>query len=439
MPRNDRRVQLRVEALESRRMLSGVVQVQTYPAVGLNPGDLALVGDTSQHSVQITSTPSGLLDQFTITSKDGTLFQLNGASPTLTSVPVDGITGNIAVNLGLGGTNTFDFEAPTTSPGSVSTVLGNLTITNSSVEKNVINNVLIQGSLTVIDASYGYHEFDALGTQVNGPTLVNNYGTVSPPATFSGDSYTNITNCTFEGLAVKGVKGTPAPLTIDNGVGNNQVWIQGETPPAAQTTPLTTTQIGFETFTPAVNALVITNGDSLTPLTQYGGGSNITFTDAGAASDPVIYGAIQITNGRTFPLQSNQVNFVTTVVYGAVNITNQAGGDTSTSVQSSKLGEQLQANAPVQVINQGTGANQFLMTGSELPGVWPSVTLLHRMGTQRSSIPVLSVRPAWGQNPRSRPYFRFPVPARRAVTCCTSAGATTASAARTRSLSATAP
>ena len=197
---NRARRQLRIESLETRQMLSGVVQVNLD---GL--GNLSLVGDSSQHYVEITSTPNGTYDQFTITSKDGTLFELNGVLPTLTSVAVDGVTGDINVNLGNGGPNTFDFEAPSSNAGAVSTVLGNLTITDNSVETNKINNVVIQGNLTVVDGSNGYHEFNALGTQVNGVTEIDNSGVVTgtpAPGNFSGDSYTNITNCVFEGLSV---------------------------------------------------------------------------------------------------------------------------------------------------------------------------------------------------------------------------------------------
>ena len=232
---------LRVESLETRRMLSGVVQVNLD---GL--GNLSLVGDSSQHYVEITSTPNGTYDQFTITSKDGTLFELNGVLPTLTSVAVDGVTGNINVNLGNGGPNTFDFEAPSTNAGAVSTVLGNLYITNNSVETNKINNVVIQGNLSVVDGSNGYHEFDALGTQVNGYTEINNFDVASGP-TYQGDSYTDIINSVFEGLNVKSSESDPPVLTIDNGVGNNQIFIQGQTPVAPQTTSLSTTQIGFVT------------------------------------------------------------------------------------------------------------------------------------------------------------------------------------------------
>ena len=50
-----------------------------------------------------------------------------------------------------------------------------------------------------------------------------------------------------------------------------------------------------------------------------------------------------------------------------MSVTNDPGGDTSTSVQQSSLGVQLQNNVPVQVVNEGVGANQFLITGSQLP------------------------------------------------------------------------
>ena len=782
-------------------MLSGVVQVNLD---GL--GNLSLVGDSSQHYVEITSTPNGTYDQFTITSKDGTLFELNGVLPTLTSVAVDGVTGDINVNLGNGGPNTFDFEAPSSNAGAVSTVLGNLTITDNSVETNKINNVVIQGNLTVVDGSNGYHEFDALGTQVNGVTEIDNSGVVTgtpAPGNFSGDSYTNITNCVFEGLSVntqtagntqtvgaaavtsdastplqrqtaidngltylesqqnadgswtnsygyntattalvvealalrggpgaatnlsnglnylltpslsgltvtnlggktgvyfsggeqtyitsivlpalvtvggfststgivdprtgdvmtrgdviqaicnqisagqhtdggwrytlsdtadptpsdnsvsqwaslallyaqtagfsntvnyanlaafvnsvqstapgtnqggsdyqpgvgwinesktagllvehnlgllngvsdigntdlalqylnahwldggaegfaanfgsayamwsvyKGLEstiglnntttitnlmtpgaanwwddqcqyligtqngdgswtdqgeggfafafdpgmttaidimilnGTPIPsgqapaLKIDNGVGNNQVYVRAMSPPPQETSGIDTAQIGYETAaTPAAPvALLVNNGLGAT-ASFFGGGSNVTITDPAGSAVPVIYGAVEINNGQTLPLQSNQVNFVGAVVYGGVNVTNQVGGDTSTSIQQSKLGEQLENNAPVQVVNQGSGANQFLMTGSDSPGAWPSLTISRRTATRRSSTPASSARPAAARTPRSRRVSAFP--ARNPATWPTSAAAPTASAAPTRSWSATA-
>ncbi len=377
---------LRLESLESRQMLSGVVQVQTYPLIGA--GFLNLVGDNSVHSVKITSTPGGALDAYTITSKDGDLFQLNGAGATLTSLSVNGIVNDISVSLGQGGPNTFDFEAPAATPGSASTVLANLIINNQSVETNIINNVLIQGDLSIYSDSFGYKELDMLGTQVNGYTNVNNYASGGRDAPgpgrslFSGDSMTNITNCTFEGLNVKpgenagntesdDVVTDPIPaLQISNGVGNNVVLIQSASPlPANETTGLTRTQIGFQTVT-ANDAFEVTNNLGEIKGVTFGNGSNTTLTNGGNAPSPVVYGAVEIENGETFPLQSNQVNFVGTVVYGAVDVVNDPalpGGNTRTSVQNSILGAQLNNNAPVDVVNVGIGSNQFLMTASQIP------------------------------------------------------------------------
>ncbi len=353
---NRRARTLRLESLESRQMLSGVVQVQTYPLIAA--GFLNLVGDNSVHSIKLTSTAGGGLDAYTITSKDGTLFQLNGAGATLTSLQVNGITNDISVSLGTGGPNTFDFEAPAATPGSVSTVLANLNILNQSVETNIINNVLIQGNLNIHTTSFGYKELDMLGTQVNGWTEVNNYTSVdgsNPPggtATYAGDSFTNIVNCTLEGLDVKsiieseaqGAGATPSgpglALEIDNGVGFNVVTVQSVSPlPSNETTGLTRSQIGYQTTTPG-DAFVLANNLGESKGVFFGGGSITTFTNGGNAPSPVVYGSVVICNGETFPLQSNQTNFVGTVVYGSTDVHNDPllpGGTTRTSVQSSTL------------------------------------------------------------------------------------------------------
>jgi len=355
----------------------------------------------------MTSTPGGALDAYTITAKDGTLFQLNGAGATLSSLQVDGITQDITIALGAGGPNTFDFEAPAATAGSVSTVLTNLNILNQSVQTNIINNVLIQENLTIQCANNGYKELDMLGTQVNGYTEVNNWASITAlnaalganlpssimrdaepaptgAATFSGDSMTNITNCTFEGLNVKPSQNPgninsddpisdPIPaLQIDNSVGNNIVFIQSASPlPSTETTGLTTTQIGFQTIT-SVCAFEVNDGlgQSKGVTFAYGGGSDITLTNGGNAPSPVVYGTVSIENGATYPMQSNQVNLVGSVVYGGTFVTQDPilpGGSTRTSVQDSTLGANLNISSPVEVLSSGIGSNQYLMTGSQLP------------------------------------------------------------------------
>lgn len=140
----------------------------------------------------------------------------------------------------------------------------------------------------------------------------------------------------------------------------------------------TWTQIGF-TVSDAVPssmsgcydlppALVINNGTP-TSVTSVGNGSIVTLTNGGSTSpsSPIVYGSVEINNNNAQPMQSNQVNFVFTDVYGGVTVNNFGGGATRTSVQHSILGEQLIDNGPVQVVNSGVGENQYLMTGSQLP------------------------------------------------------------------------
>ena len=103
---------------------------------------------------------------------------------------------------------------------------------------------------------------------------------------------------------------------------------------------MTRTQIGYQTSSP-VDSLLITNNLGETKGSFFGGGSMTTLTNGGNAPSPVVFGNVVIQNGETFPLQSNQTNFVGTVVYGSTDVTNDPllpGGTTRTSVQSSTLG-----------------------------------------------------------------------------------------------------
>ena len=376
-------------------MLTGIINVSIETFAGV-ADSMVITGDNSVHGVVITSTHGGTPDEYSISSKNGDLFTLNGSAlPTFSALAVNGVTGDVVVALGAGGPNTFDMEAPATTAGSVTTVLNDLDIYNFSAQTTIVKNTLIQGNLNVVGEANGLMTFDSVGLQVDGVTCIENANvpgsdpnapappTASPlpPAPtgpFRGDGVTNITNSMFEGL-VKGATGVTVPaLTIDNGYGFDTTFIAGSNPaPASQTffpgSAPTRTQIGFTvgvTTTPGAafpDALVINNG---TPSTSasVGNGSIVTLTDAGnGIASPIVYGSVQITNNNAQPMQSNQVNFVGSIVYGKVFVDNLNGGDTRTSVQSSQLGEQLQDNGPVEVVNSGVGANQYLMTGSELP------------------------------------------------------------------------
>ena len=251
---------------------------------------------------------------------------------------------------------------------------------------------MIQGNLNVIGEANGLMTFDSVGLQVNGVTFIDNEndpGTIrrvpAPPddrhcgPVPSGDGVTNITNSTFEGLAST-YKVTMPALTIDNGYGFNTTFIQGSNPaPADQTffpvSAPTWTQIGFTvgvTIRTHEGALAGRFGDQQ----RHARGRHqrrqrqhrhIDRRRQHEPSSPVVYGSVAITNNNAQPMQSNQVNFVTTIVYGEVFVNNVGGGATRTSVQHSILGEQLQDNGPVEVVNTGVGQNQYLMTGSELP------------------------------------------------------------------------
>ena len=382
-PRIDRRKKvLRVEALESRHMLSGFVNVYTLSGEPGGPttvalGDLYVYGDSSEHSIKMTA--SGNTVTISSVGTDDTTFRLNTdtGSGTLGPVTVPDITGNITVNLAQGGgaADTFDFEAPATTAGSVSTVYGNLNIINGT-QTNKINDVVIQGNLSVTHPTGlgQYNELDMIGSTVYGTTYVMNGldPTGTGGGTSGGDSYTNIVNCLFGANDFNDNLGVP--LTIQNGDGNNHVSIEGVTAGTQQavnqTTAMNTTQIGSTPvtgFNAQEPALEITDGT---------GGSNCVFTNAAPsqplASDPLIYGEIQITNGECQDFQNNGVSFGYTAVSGPVLVNNNEGGDTEVFLQASNLGTQLVNGGPLQIDNSVTsgaeGANEFYMTaGSGLP------------------------------------------------------------------------
>ena len=337
---------LRVEPLEDRHMLSGVVNVEIAPAAGVAPGALTLVGDTANNSIELQSDPT-TPGQYIITGTGSsqTLLQLNGGGQTLTSLTVNGINGTISVNLG-SGNDTFDFEGPT--GGGTSTAPVDVDITNNAgSDVNIFNNVLINGNLNIAKAvpagggnsPVGYSELDLTNTTVIGDAIVNNVGGGG-----GGDSLTQITGSTLEGGA------TNKALNLTNNLGNSIIQVQG------------TTQFGtggFVANTPIVN---IDNGD---------GGSRTTF--AGTAT---VYGGLNILNGDALQGQLELVTFNQTQVLGATNIDNGDGANLTSNtkilVTNSNLGTQL-ANlpgpnpvAPVTIQNDA-GFDSLTMTGSQIP------------------------------------------------------------------------
>ena len=81
-------------------MLTGVVNV-IFPED--SPGTLSLVGDGSNNEVELRSIGiPGIPGLFRIEGLNGTLLQINGFDGIMQSLHVNGIDGDVTVNLGTG-------------------------------------------------------------------------------------------------------------------------------------------------------------------------------------------------------------------------------------------------------------------------------------------------------------------------------------------------
>lgn len=333
---------LRFEGLERREVLAaGVVDVQIAPFVAA--GTLNLEGDGSNNSVDIQQTVNPL--EYLIQGKDGTLLSLNGgAGVTFSSLTVNGITGDISVNLEAGD-DIFRFLG--TAAGGDSSVPVDLDIFNDDgSDRNTIDSVLVNGSLTVskVAGSTGYSELHILNTTVIGFTSVDNTG-----AGTGGDTLTDIDNSWLQG------NGGPGPaFTLSNGSGKDIIDIRGNS------------QFGIGPFPLLTPVLTISNG---------AGGSVTTFTGASAVAGfgtTTVYGDLTISNDANVVGTLDSVTFISSNVLGDVDISNGAG-DTSVVVTNSTLGSHLVASplspvigSPLSVLN-AAGFDQFSMTGSSAP------------------------------------------------------------------------
>jgi hypothetical protein len=355
----------RFEHLESRHMLSGVVNVVTDAA-----GNLTLNGDGQGDSISLL--PGAAPGQYTING-NGTLLTLNnpGGLATTSSLSVNGINGLLDVNLGFGGT--FTLGQTGTAPATLPNVLGGVTIINGGNATNTVTNVKIDGNLTVTAtnlASTNGANLALTGIQVDGDTVVNNTGGAGlAVGAAGGNSVTTITNSTLIGT------GLPAStaFALINQNGSAGLSVQG------------TTNFGAGNNTP----VIINNVNAV------GGGSNINF--AGTAAAPVtLYGRLQIANGNSLAGQIDNVSFNWTTVLGTVAINNAAGGgNTAASVTSSNsnLEAQLAPVAPPlppASIANGIGFDTLQVTGSTLP--WGLT-----VANDNAVLGVASANP-WGSN-----------------------------------------
>jgi hypothetical protein len=333
---------LLVESLESRDLLAGLVDVQIFPL--LAPGELDLVGDGSNNQVEISQTLNP--GEYRIDGVGDTLLQLNGAGVTMPSVTVNGIFGNIEVDL-RDGDDTFTFSDKYAASGQPSSVPMNLQIINSDGSNvNTITDVLINANLDVIKAggSSGYSELHIVNTTVIGYTTVDNTGGGS-----GGDSWTEIDNSWLQGNGAAG----PALLLVNpDGKDINDV--------------LGNSQFGIGPFPQPGPVVLIDNG---------AGGSRTTFTGASPVAGfgtTTIYGDLLIINGTNVPGTLDTVTFNGSNVLGDVQNIN-GDGNTSVTVTNSTLGSHLVAppfspviGSPVEILNDA-GFDQFLMTNSSAP------------------------------------------------------------------------
>jgi hypothetical protein len=354
---------LRFEPLEDRRVLAaGLVDVQIFPM--LAPGELNLEGDGSNNEVRISQTVN--VGTYRIDGLNGTLLQINGAGVTMPTVTVNGITGDISVDL-LAGNDTFTFDNTYAAGGQDSNVPINLEISNDDGSNvNTISDVMINGDLLVTKnpGSTGYSELHIINSTVIGFTVVDNTG-----GGLGGDTWTEINNSWLQG------NGGPSPaFVLTNAEGKDINDILGNS------------QFGigpFPLLTPVVD------------IDNAGGGSRTTFTGASATAGfgtTTVYGDLLIDNGANVPGTLDIVTFNGSNILGDVDVTN-GGGDTSTTVTNSTLGSHLVAppfspviGSPLTVRNDA-GFDQFAMTQSSAPwgllidndisgnnDVWGSVT-----------------------------------------------------------------
>lgn len=365
---------LRFEPLEDRRVLAaGLVDVQIFPL--LAAGELNLLGDGSNNEVRISQTVN--VGTYRIDGLNGTLLQVNGAGVTMPTVTVNGITGEISVDL-LAGNDMFTFDNTNAAPGQDSNVPVNLEINNDDGSNvNTISDVMINGDLLVSKnpGSTGYSELHIVNSTVIGYTNVDNTAGGA-----GGDTWTEIDNSWLQGNGGAG----PA-FTLSNAEGKDINDILGNS------------QFGIGPFPLATPVVVISNA---------GGGSRTTFTGASATAGfgtTTVYGDLLIDNGANVPGTLDIVTFNGSNVLGDVDMTNGIG-DTSTTVTNSTLGSHLVAppfspviGSPLSIENDA-GFDQLAMTQSSAPwgllidndvsgndDVWGSVTQI--TGSQIGTAP----------------------------------------------------
>ncbi|MBM4087865.1 MAG: hypothetical protein FJ276_00330 [Planctomycetes bacterium] len=327
---------LRIEPLERRELLAGLVNLDTLT----QPGDLIITGDVSNNDIEIRQTLN--VAEFRVTGLNGTLLQVDGMPQTWSSIPVNGITRDIIVDLAAG-IDRFHFREGES--GMPSNIGRDLVITNSGAgEYNIVEDVLINRHLLVRSGANGYKELQIIDSEINGTTTVNNnFGG------FDGDSKTSIVNS-----QLRGSLGSFA-LLVRNGEGTDVLDVNGNSQFGDGNPPL---------FDPIIR---ITNGLGPTMTTFTGSSKTI------GPGTTTVYGDLEIRNGAN-PLGTLDVlTFNSVNVYGDVTVRNFAG-NTQTRVLNSNLSSDLINFVPPDTASgfgaefyADAGYDEFEANGSTFP------------------------------------------------------------------------
>jgi hypothetical protein len=324
-----------VEWLETRELLAGVVDVQIAPFALPAGVFLNLEGDGSNNNVEIKQTVN--VGEYFIEGKNGTLLSVNGAGVTFVSFTVNGIVGDITVNL-LNGNDTFSFVG--TATGARSSVPANLVINNADgSDVNNIVDVLVNGMLNVskVAATSGYSELNIEDSTVIRNTIVNNVSGAE------GDTKTTINNSHLQGLAGQ------SAFVLRNGLGGDVTNVLGNSQFGSGSFPL--------------------GGNPIVHIINASGGSRTTFTGASPAAgfgSTTVYGNLRINNGFNIQGTLDEVSFNGSNVLGRVFVASD-GGNSSIMVMNSTLGSQLTPGMQPISVTSGPGFDQFSMTDSNAP------------------------------------------------------------------------
>ena len=292
---------LRVETLESRRLLAGDVTV-TYDPV---TDDLTLVGDVSGNIVEIT--PGANIGEYKIHGLNNTT--ING--PCSIVDPVD----KIVVDL-KGGSDSFTLKSDDASNKIY--VGGNVEIRNSDgLNVNKLTNAEVAGELKVEKiAGTSESQLYLEGTTIVGNVTVNNQGS-GAGSPYDGDSKTVITKDSH----------LQADLDVDNNEGED-------------------TLVVYQS-----------NIDGNVTIDNRDGDTRTVF---GLNEDPIIWGSLTINNGDG----NDEIILHDTDVWLNVDINNGAG-HTLITVETTDvgLGVPVGATGDLKIVN-GAGIDQLRMVAS---------------------------------------------------------------------------